>query len=68
MSGFAGIPGEINPPKIASVTAGNDYISIGGTSADPTVSVNVTGQIAEGNTGLVNGGSIFNDLCWVEFE
>ena len=68
MSGFAGIPCEIFPPKIASVTPGNDYISVGGTSADPTISVNVTGQIAEGDTGLVNGGSIFNELCWVEFE
>lgn len=54
--------------KVASVTAGNDYVSVGGTATDPTVSVNVTGQIAEGNTGLVNGGAIFNELCWVEFE
>lgn len=54
--------------KVASVAAGNDYISVSGTATDPTVSVNVTGQIAEGNTGLVKGGDIFNELCWVEFE
>lgn len=54
--------------KVASVAAGNDYVTIGGTATAPTVSVNVVGQIAEGNTGLVNGGAIFNELCWVEFE
>lgn len=53
--------------KVATVTAG-DYISVGNDAKNPVVSVNVTGQIAEGNTGLVNGGAIFNELCWVEFE
>lgn len=53
--------------KVASVTAG-DHISVGNDAKNPVVSVNVTGQIAEGNTGLVNGGAIFNELCWVEFE
>lgn len=53
--------------KVASVTAGNDYVSVGGTATAPTVSVNVVGAIAEGNTGLVNGGAIFQELCWVEF-
>ena len=53
--------------KVATVTAG-DHISVGNDAKNPVVSVNVTGQIAEGNTGLVNGGAIFNELCWVEFE
>lgn len=53
--------------KVATVTAG-DYISVGNDAKNPVVSVNVIGQIAEGNTGLVNGGAIFNELCWVEFE
>lgn len=54
--------------KVASVEEGNDYVTIGGTATVPTVSVNVVGQIAEGNIGLVTGGAIFNELCWVEFE
>jgi chromosome segregation ATPase len=54
--------------KVASVSAGNDYVSVGGTSTVPTVSVNVTGDIADGNTGLVTGGKVFEALCWVEFE
>lgn len=53
--------------KVATVTAG-DHISVGNDAKNPVVSVNVIGQIAEGNTGLVNGGAIFNELCWVEFE
>lgn len=53
--------------KVATVSAG-DHISVGNDAKNPVVSVNVTGQIAEGNTGLVNGGAIFNELCWVEFE
>lgn len=53
--------------KVATVTAGN-HISVGNDDKNPVVSVNVIGQIAEGNTGLVNGGAIFNELCWVEFE
>lgn len=53
--------------KVASVTAG-DYISVGNDAKNPVVSVNVTGNIAEGNTGLVTGGAIFNELCWVEFN
>ena len=53
--------------KVATVTAG-DHISVGNDAKNPVVSVNVTGQIAEDNTGLVNGGAIFNELCWVEFE
>lgn len=53
--------------KVATVTAGN-YISVGNDAKNPVVSVNVTGEIAAGNTGLVTGGAIFNELCWVEFE
>lgn len=53
--------------KVATVTAG-DHISVGNDAKNPVVSVNVIGQIADGNTGLVNGGAIFNELCWVEFE
>lgn len=53
--------------KVATVTAG-DHISVGNDAKNPVVSVNVVGQIAEGNTGLVNGGAIFNELCWVEFN
>ena len=53
--------------KVASVTAG-DYVSVGNDAKNPVVSVNVVGSIAEGNTGLVTGGAIFNELCWVEFE
>ena len=53
--------------KVATVTAG-DHISVGNDAKNPVVSVNVIGQIAEGNTGLVNGGAIFNELCWVEFN
>lgn len=52
--------------KVATVTAG-DHISVGNDAKNPVISVNVIGQIAEGNTGLVNGGAIFNELCWVEF-
>lgn len=54
--------------KVASVSAGNDYVSVGGTTTAPTVSVNVTGAIADSNTGLVTGGKVFEALCWVEFE
>ena len=55
--------------KVASVTSGDAYVSVNNTDKkSPVLSLNVNGSIAEGNTGLVNGGAIFNELCWVEFE
>lgn len=55
--------------KVASVTSNDSYVSVDNTDAkNPKLSLNVTGEIAENNTGLVTGGTIFNALCWAEFD
>ena len=53
--------------KVASVSAG-DYITVGTDPKNPVVGVTVAGSIAEGNTGIVTGGTVFDALCWVEFN
>ena len=62
------VKAEEEKTYVKSVSAGNDYVSIGGAALEPTISVNVTGEIAENNTGLVTGDKVFDALCWVEFE
>lgn len=52
---------------VMSVSAG-DYITVGTDLVNPVVSVTVAGSIAEGNTGIVTGGTVFDALCWVEFN
>ena len=54
---------------VMSVSSSDAYVAVDNTDAkNPVLSLNVNGVIAEGNTGLVKGGDIFNELCWVEFE
>lgn len=52
---------------VMSVSAG-DYITVGTDPVNPVVGVTVAGSIAEGNTGIVTGGTVFDALCWVEFN
>lgn len=52
---------------VMSVSAG-DYITVGTDPKNPVVGVTVAGSIAEGNTGIVTGGTVFDALCWVEFN
>lgn len=52
---------------VMSVSAG-DYITVGSDPVSPVVGVTVAGSIAEGNTGIVTGGTVFDALCWVEFN
>ena len=52
---------------VMSVSAG-DYITVGSDPVNPVVGVTVAGSIAEGNTGIVTGGTVFDALCWVEFN
>lgn len=52
---------------VMSVSAG-DYITVGTDRVNPVVDVIVAGSIAEGNTGIVTGGTVFDALCWVEFN
>ena len=55
--------------KVASVTSGDSYAVVDNTDAkNPKVKVNVVGEVAEGNTGIVTGGKVFDALCWVEFN
>lgn len=54
---------------VMSVSAGDSYAVVDNTdAANPKVKVNVAGSIAEGNTGIVTGGTVFDALCWVEFN
>ena len=52
---------------VMSVSAG-DYITVGSDPVNPVVGVTVAGSIADGNTGIVTGGTVFEALCWVEFN
>lgn len=52
---------------VMSVSAG-DYITVGTDPVNPVVGVTVAGSVADGNTGIVNGGTVFDALCWVEFN
>ena len=52
---------------VMSVSAG-DYITVGTDPVNPVVGVTVAGSIADGNTGIVTGGTVFDALCWVEFN
>ena len=52
---------------VMSVSAG-DYITVGTDPVNPVVGVTVAGSIADGNTGIVTGGTVFEALCWVEFN
>lgn len=52
---------------VMSVSAG-DYITVGTDPKNPVVGVTVAGVISEGNTGIVTGGTVFDALCWVEFN
>lgn len=55
--------------KVASVTSGDSYVVVDNADAkNPKVKVNVAGSIAEGNTGIVTGGTVYDALCWVEFN
>lgn len=54
---------------VMSVSAGDSYAVVDNTdAANPKVQVNVAGSIAEGNTGIVTGGTVYDALCWVEFN
>lgn len=52
---------------VMSVSAG-DYITVGTDPKNPVVGVTVAGSVADGNTGIVTGGTVFDALCWVEFN
>ena len=55
--------------KVASVTSGDAYVNVDDTDAkNPKVKVNVNGAVAEGNSGIVSGGTVYEALCWVEFN
>lgn len=47
---------------VMSVSAG-DYITVGTDPVNPVVGVTVAGSIADGNTGIVTGGTVFEALC-----
>ena len=54
---------------VMSVSAGDSYAGVDDSdAANPKIKVNVVGSIAEGNTGIVTGGTVFDALCWVEFN
>ena len=52
---------------VMSVSAG-DYITVGTDPVNPVVGVTVAGSVADGNTGIVTGGTVFDALCWAEFN
>lgn len=47
---------------VMSVSAG-DYITVGTDPKNPVVGVTVAGSVADGNTGIVTGGTVFEALC-----
>ena len=52
---------------VMSVSAGN-YITVGTDPVNPVVGVTVAGSVASNNPGIVTGGTVYEALCWVEFN